>query len=51
MWMLVVWVFEDQQGKRELIFVKDRVGKTVAMLPDEIITWRRSLPILKKNKK
>mgnify|MGYP001120895444 CR=1 FL=1 len=51
MWMLAVWVFEDLQGRKELIFVKDRVGKTVAMLPDEIITWRRSLPILKKNKK
>jgi hypothetical protein len=51
MWMLAVWVFEDAQGKKELIFVKNRAGKTVAMLPDEIITWRRSLPQLKNIRK
>ncbi len=51
MWMLTVWVFEDSNGNKELIFIKNRQGKTAPMESQEIITWRQSLPKLKANKK
>lgn len=50
MWMLTVWVFEDSNGNKELIFIKNRQGKTAPMESQEIITWRQSLPKLKANK-
>jgi hypothetical protein len=51
MWMLSVWIFEDSDGNKELIFIKNRQGKTAPMESQEIITWRQSLPKLKAIKK
>lgn len=50
MWQLIVYVFEDAEGRKELIFVKHPItGKVVPIHSDEIITWRRNLLDLKKN--
>ncbi|MBA2227686.1 MAG: hypothetical protein WHU94_10065 [Thermogemmata sp.] len=51
MWMLTVWIFEDSDGNKELIFIKNRQGKTAPLESQEIITWRQSLPKLKTKPK